>query len=193
MAIHSPTRKLTYEDFVRMPEDRLRHEILDGVHVVTPAPGGRHQDAASLLYWYIQQHLFQHDLGRVRLAPFDVRLSKHDVLEPDLLFVSSARLANLKDSYLLGAPDLAVEVLSPASRRRDLGKKRARYELFGVGEYWVLDPIPRTALVFRRKGESFLPPVLLSAEAGDRLATQLLPGLEVALDDVFRYSRPDPD
>jgi Uma2 family endonuclease len=85
-----------------------------------------------------------------------------------------------------GAPDLVVEVLSPSSRRRDLGEKRARYELLGVLEYRAFDTDAETTLVFRRDGDRFLPPILLSAEADDRLTTPLLPGLEISLRKMFR-------
>jgi Uma2 family endonuclease len=186
MAVHSPRRKLTYEDFVRIPEDLFRHEILDGEHVVSPAPSEAHQDCLGELYLEIGLYLRDHPGGKVLFAPFDVLLSEHDVVEPDLLFVSSARLGILTGKYALGAPDLVVEVLSPSTRRRDLGKKRARYELLGVGEYWILDPQRRTATVLRRQGEAFLPPLHLSAEAGDRLVTPLLPGLEIPLSGLFR-------
>lgn len=115
----------------------------------------------------------------------DVLLSDHDIVEPDLLFFSRERLELLSDQYAQGAPDLVIEILSPSSRKRDLGTKRARYELLGAGEYWVFDTGAKTALVFRRRGESFLPPVRLSAESDDRLTTPLLPGLAIALRKVF--------
>ena len=185
MAIHSP-RKLTYEDFARIPEDGQRHEILDGVHVVSPAPGRRHQRVSSRLSARLETFVEKKGLGEVYPAPFDVRLSEHDVLEPDLLFISSGRIEILTEDHVLGAPDLAIEILSPSSRRRDLGKKLARYEKLGVLEYWVLDPIEDTVLIFRREDESFLPPIHLAAEQGDRLSTPLHPGLESSLREVFK-------
>jgi Uma2 family endonuclease len=174
-----------------MPEDRFRHEILDGVHVMSPSPDEWHQDAVGRLYLHIQNFLDLNPLGQLFVAPFDVRLSDHDLVVPDLTFVAKARLAILTGSFALGAPDLAVEVLSPSNWRQDLGKKRARYEHLGVGEYWVLDRGPKSAMVFRRQGPVFLPPIVLSAESGDRLTTPLLPGLEIPLSDVYRYSKPE--
>jgi len=189
MAIHSPARKLTYEDFLRMPEDHFRHEILDGVHVVSPPPDVGHQKALGHIYLEISLYLRECPLGEVYFAPLGVRLADHDVVQPDLVYVSNDKFSRITKRYVSGAPDLVAEVLSPSTRRNDLGKKRARYELFGVEEYWVLDREQRTAMVFRRQGSGFLPPIVLSAEAGDRLTTPLLPGLEIPLDDVFRYSK----
>jgi Uma2 family endonuclease len=185
MAIHSPSRKLTYEDFVLIPEDCQRHEILDGAHVVTAAPTRWHQRLIGRLHVEIQNFLDETDLGELYLSPFDVLLSEHDIVEPDLLFYRSERLGLLSDRYAQGAPDLVIEILSPSSRRRDLGTKRARYELLGVGEYWAFDTDAKTTLVFRRDGDHFLPPVRLSAEADDRLTTPLLPGLVISLRKMF--------
>jgi Uma2 family endonuclease len=114
-----------------------------------------------------------------------VVLSKHDIVEPDIVFISSNRASIVTAKNAQGAPDLVIEILSPSTRRRDLGEKRARYELLGVLEYWAFDPGPATAQVFRREGDRFLPPILLSAEADDRLTTPLLPGLEISLREVF--------
>jgi Uma2 family endonuclease len=184
MAIHSP-RKLTYQDFERIPEDGLRHEILDGVHVVSPAPSLRHQWVSRGVFRALDSFVAARGLGEVFFAPFDVVLSDHDVVEPDLLFISRERLAILTEANVQGAPDLLVEVLSPGTRRRDLGQKLVRYEKLGVLEYWVVDPKTETALIFRKTGDSFAPPLRLAAEAGDRLATPLLPGFGLPLREVF--------
>jgi Uma2 family endonuclease len=187
MVVSAP-RKLTYDDFVRIPEDGRRHEILDGEHVVTAAPFLRHQQVVVELSGQLYVYLKRHNLGRMFTAPADVVLSRHDVVEPDLLFVSNAKLGLLTQKNVQGAPDLVVEVLSPGTRHRDLGKKRVRYELLGVGEYWVLDPDRDTATVLRRAtpdSTAFEPPIELSAEADDPLTTPLLPGLEIPLREVF--------
>jgi len=185
MASQSPERKLTYQDFEKLPEDGRRHEILDGVHIVSPSPGSRHQEVLGSLYLLVGGFVRARQLGRAFFAPLDVVLSEHDIVEPDLLFVAKERLGIVGEENLHGAPDLVVEVLSPSSRRRDLGKKRVRYELLGVQEYWAVDPKAETILVFRRQGDGFLPPVRLSAEAGDRLTSPLLPGLEISPREVF--------
>jgi Uma2 family endonuclease len=187
MAAHSP-RKLTYEDFAKIPEDGRRHEILDGAHVVTPAPTPLHQGVSGAIFVALYTFVRERRLGKVFYAPLDVILSDHDIVEPDILFISSARVGILTDKNAQGAPDLVVEILSPGSWRWDLGRKRARYELLGVLEYWVLDPDGATALLFRRDGECFLSPIRLSAELDERLTTPLLPGLEIPLREVFADS-----
>jgi Uma2 family endonuclease len=157
MAVHSP-RKLTYEDFARFPENGRRHEILDGDHVVTSAPSWHHQRVLRAVFRRLDAFVASRGLGEVVFAPFAVVLSEHDVVEPDLFFLSSARTSLLLDDGVQGAPDLMVEVLSRSTRRRDPGKKLARYEKLGVPEFWVFDPEPASVQVFRREDDRFLLP-----------------------------------
>jgi Uma2 family endonuclease len=84
-------------------------------------------------------------LGESFVAPFGVILSEHDVVEPDVLFVSNERRAIVHGS-VYGAPDLVIKVISPSSRRADQVTKRHLYDCFGVREYWVVDPELNTVL-----------------------------------------------
>jgi Uma2 family endonuclease len=84
-----------------------------------------------------------------------------------------------------GAPDLVVEILSESTRRRDERLKQDLYERFGVQEYWLVDVERRTIRVFRRDANRFLLAAELSAEAGDSLASPLLPGLMLPLAAIF--------
>jgi Uma2 family endonuclease len=179
--------KLTYDDFVLFPDDGLRHELIDGEHYVTPAPNSKHQKIVLKLGARILGWVEQHQTGEVFVAPFDVVVSEFDVVEPDVMFMSSARAAAiLKSANVQGVPDLVVEVGSPTTRRRDETVKRALYERAGVSEYWVVDPELDLVRVYRRDGERFGRPHELSSEAGDVLTTSLLPGLELSLSDIFR-------
>jgi Uma2 family endonuclease len=178
-------RKLTYEDYVLLPEDLLRHEILDGEHYVTPSPMKVHQSSSGHLFARLYLFVTEHELGTVLYAPFDVLLSPHDIVQPDLLFVSNERAAILTEANAQGAPDMVVEVLSNSTRRRDETLKRDRYERFGVLEYWLVDPLRRTVRILRRSGVGFAAPQELSAAAGDILTTALLPGFEIRVAKIF--------
>ena len=179
--------KLTYDDFVLFPDDGLRHELIDGEHYVTPSPNTKHQKVSLNLTLRLGSWLEQHSLGQIFYAPFDVVFSHFDVVEPDLLYLSHERAAQvLTDANVQGVPELVVEIGSPTTRRRDETIKRALYERAGVLDYWVVDPELDVVRVYRRDGERFARPHELSAEAGDVLTTPLLPGLELTLDDVFR-------
>ena len=80
--------KLTYDDFLLFPDDGKRHELIDGVHFVSPSPSTRHQRVLQRMNRFLDRFVTEHESGEVFFAPFDVVLSMHDVVEPDLLFVS---------------------------------------------------------------------------------------------------------
>jgi Uma2 family endonuclease len=176
-------RKLTYEDYVLIPEDGQRHEILDGEHYVTPAPFIRHQLISGNLHSHLDPFVRRHRLGVVLYAPVDVILSPHDIAQPDLLFISNERKGILTEPNVQGAPDLVIEILSKKTRRRDERLKLERYDRFGVLEYWIVDPERQGAKVYRRDdGRLHL---VAELSAADVLTTPLLPGLEIPLAEIF--------
>ncbi|MEQ1757520.1 MAG: Uma2 family endonuclease [Vicinamibacterales bacterium] len=187
LQIHSE-RKLTYDDFLLFPEDDgLRHELIDGVHYVSPCPNTKHQQVSGNLYWLLRSYLELHPRGRLFYAPFDVVFSRFDVVEPDLLYMSHERAAEvLTEKHIEGSPDLVIEIGSPSTHRRDETIKRRLYEGSGVSEYWIVDPVLDLLRVHRREGDGVAPPVHLSREGRDRLVSPLFPGLELSLDEVFR-------
>ena len=178
--------KLSYDDYLRIPEDGRRHEIIDGVHYVTASPATRHQQLVGELYFRIRQFLVEHDLGEVFLSPFDVLFSNIDVVAPDLLYIRRERWSVLTKANVQGSPDLVVEVLSPSTSARDRGIKRDLYERFEVSEYWIVDPDAETIEVFTRHADGrLLTAAELSRAAGDELASPLFPGWTVPLDGIF--------
>jgi Uma2 family endonuclease len=179
--------RLTYDDFVQFPDDGLRHELIDGEHYVTPSPNLKHQAVLGNLHLVIGNWLAEHPLGRLFFAPFDVVFTRFDVVEPDLLYMSNERAAEvLTAANVQGAPELVVEIGSPSTRRRDETIKRRLYERAGVSEYWTVDPELDIVRVYRRTHGAFARPIELSAEAGDVLTTPLLPGLDLPLARIFR-------
>jgi Uma2 family endonuclease len=179
----------TYEDLCLLPEDRLRHEILDGEHVVTPSPAQKHQYLLGRLYFEFAKHLETHRAGVAFLSPFDVVFSQINVLVPDLLYISNERWDVLTEKNVQGAPDLAVEILSPSTRRRDLGKKREIYERFGVLAYWIVDPEDDSVRVMLQHEGALREVPVFQATAGETLTTPLLPGLEISFAQLFRPLR----
>lgn len=178
--------KFTYEDFLLFPDDGRRHELIDGDHYVTPSPNLRHQAISGRLQHWIANYLDVHPVGQVWAAPLDCVLSKFDVVEPDLIYVSNERASILTKQNIQGAPDLAVEILSPGTRKTDEVVKRRAYERFGIGEYWVVDPELDSIKIYRLGGGKFERTGELSAENGDVLTTPLLPELRVDLSQLFK-------
>ena len=186
---HSST-KLTYADYVRFPDDGLRHEIIEGEHYVTPSPVTQHQRILGNLHYLFRSHLDAHPGGEAFMSPFDVLLSDINVFVPDLIYVSAERSRFITSKNLQGAPDLVVEILSPSTRRRDQSLKRDVYERTGVEEYWLVDPDRAEIEVFRREGAGFQPS--RRYRRSDSLMTPLLPGLVLPLEGVFRAPNPEP-
>jgi Uma2 family endonuclease len=178
--------RLTYNDLVRMPEDGLRHEIIDGVHFVTPSPVRRHQQLSRRLLVAIDRYLDDHPgFGQVFHAPFDTLFSPFDVVVPDLVVVTGDQLDILTEKNVAGAPALVIEILSPGTRRRDIGIKRQLYDRGGVREYWIVDPVGNTVTVYHRSREGFTLREML-VDAAATLTTPLLPGLTLPLERLFR-------
>ncbi len=179
--------RLTYDDFRLFPDDGKRHEIIDGEHYVTPSPNRRHQQLVGRLHARIAWHLESHPgAGEIYLAPFDVVLSFHDVVEPDLLFVAADQKDILTDKNVQGPPALVIEVLSKSTRKRDAQTKRRLFERTGVREYWLVDPELDAVQVFRPVDGRLQRVAELSAEDDHTLTTPLLPGCAIGLRDLFQ-------
>jgi Uma2 family endonuclease len=183
----SSSVKLTYDDFVLFPDDGMRHELIGGVHYVTPSPSMRHQWISGRLFLLIGTWLETHPIGRLYYAPCDVVISHYDIVVPDLVYFSNERAAKvLTPAHAKGAPDIAIEIASPGTRRRDDTIKRDLYEGAGVAEYWTVDPDTDTIHVYVRESEVFGRPVEFSRGGGDIVMTPLLPGLDIPLVEIFR-------
>jgi Uma2 family endonuclease len=180
--------RLTYEDLVRIPDDGRRHEIIDGVHYVIPTPVVRHQRLVGRLYQAIANYLDAHpQLGEVFGAPLDTVFSRWDVVEPDLLFVAADQRGILTEPNVQGAPALVVEVLSPGTKKRDLGAKRTLFDRGGVREYWIVDPKANSIIIHRRAADGSFPrEPLLCVDDNEELMTPLLPGFALSLARLFR-------
>lgn len=177
--------RLTYDDVLRLPQDDLRHELIEGVHYVTASPNLRHQRISGRLHVALALWLREHPLGEVYYAPVDVVLSPHDVVVPDLVYVSHQRAGEvLTDAAVKGAPELVVEILSPGTRRRDRTIKQALYERWGISEYWLVDPDREAVRIVRRDHDGFTVAADLTAD-DDVLTTPLLPGLAIPLTTIF--------
>jgi len=179
-------RRWTYRDLVAVPDDCLRHELLDGEHIVSPSPGTSHQLVSRQLFRILDAHVDRCGCGQVMYAPFDVRLSLFTVVVPDLLYFTEERFeSGVNDRHATVAPDLVVEIVSPGTRRRDRGRKRSVYEREGVGEYWIVDPDAKQISVLRRGAPRGGFVAAVTFGCGDVLSSPLFPGLMVPLSRVF--------
>ena len=179
----STAMKHTYADYLETSDDE-RYELLHGELVMAPAPREIHQSILGRLHFEILAFLDEHNLGYIYLSPFDVVLSDENVVQPDLLFVSNERAHIITPDNIQGAPDLVVEILSPATAERDRTVKFELYAEHGVQEYWIVDPDARTITVFLLNGGAF--EEVDTYSEGETLTSPKLAGFTFKLEGKFR-------
>jgi Uma2 family endonuclease len=135
---------LTYRDYEALPADGRRYELHDGQLIVTAAPGVPHQRVVGRLFVLLRQHVEEHRLGEVFVAPVDCILSETTVVQPDLVYLESGRSALVSARGIEGPPTLAVEIVSPSTAQVDRGAKLQLYGRHGIGHYWIVDPEQRS-------------------------------------------------
>lgn len=182
MSTEPSHRTFTYQDYLKTPDD-IRYQLIEGELIREPAPTVPHQSIAMNLSGILWNFAKSHGLGRVLAAPTDVYLSETNVLQPDVLFVSSERTGIVTERCIHGAPDLVVEIASPSTARRDRGVQRELYARHGVAEYWLVDPVAETVEVLLLTDRHFA--IAGRYSRSDTLTTPTLPGLAVHLDEVF--------
>ncbi|MDQ3411562.1 MAG: Uma2 family endonuclease [Chloroflexota bacterium] len=174
-------RPYTYADLANMPDDGNRYEILGGELLVAPAPSRAHQDIFGALHVLFRHYVVTNRLGKVYMAPLDVRLTGYDAVQPDLLYISGERLRNQGPGRIEGAPELALEVLSPTTRSVDLVRKFAAYASAGIQEYWIVDPTRYTISVYALVDGEYE----RIDDTEETARSVVLPGLEIVVADVF--------
>lgn len=182
--------KLTYDDLVAMfpDDDGVHRELIGGEIFVTPSPATQHERLLRRLVLSLGNHLEVHpEQGEVFMSRFDVVMSPHDVVEPDLLVVLGDQAEILNDKNIRGTPGLIVEILSPSTQKRDQTLKRQLFDREGVREYWTVDPKRNAITIYRRAADgSFPPAATIASGTGETLTTNLLPGWSLAVDQLFR-------
>lgn len=186
------TKKLTYEDYLAMPETNKRYEIIDGELIMTPSPTGEHQWISGNLYRALHSFVMSHNLGVVLYAPLDILITRHPSLrtrQPDILYLSGERLGAMgwqairHISPLEIAPDMVIEIISPGSTRRDMEEKVIDYKRIGVRECWLVSPEAQTVEVLKPSPEGIK--LLDIFGSGMTIRSEVLEGSMLPVDDIF--------
>jgi Uma2 family endonuclease len=187
MATHADPRpqasKLTYEDYVTLPNDGRRYEILDGELAVSPSPRMLHQRVLLALGVAIHEWAMSRGLGEVFIAPVDVILDRTTVVVPDLVFVSIARASIVTERAIEGAPDFLVEILSDSTARHDRGAKMKLYAQYGVSRYWIVDADARALEIYALRDGAY--EQIGMHRGADRVVCDVPAGLELRLADIW--------
>ncbi len=168
----------TYEDYLGL-DDGVYLEIINGKAFMSPAPELFHQRWARKIFLAVERHVEAGKLGEVFFAPVDVVLDDLNVVQPDLVFVSTANAGLLARRGVMGAPDLVVEIISPDSSRRDRYDKRELYARFGVKEFWLADVAKCSIEILSLHKGGYQ---LLSCATNEgKVRSEVLPGFELDL------------
>ncbi|MFO0973572.1 MAG: Uma2 family endonuclease [Phycisphaerae bacterium] len=130
-------RRLSVDEYLRLPDDGSRYELIRGQLVLSPSYFHPHGRVSLFVGAQLDGFVRQRKLGVVGIET-DVVFAEGEVRRPDIHFVSRRRRSIIR-SHVYGAPDLVVEITSPGNWQEDIHTKRDDYERFGVREYWVLD------------------------------------------------------
>ena len=145
-----PPGPVSFEEFMEWLDEDTRAEWVDGEIIMMSPASDQHQDLVEFLIIILRFFNETHKAGWVRVAPFVMRTSVHPSgREPDILFVAQERAHLVQPTFLDGAADLIVEIVSPESVERDRGTKFVEYEAAGVREYWLIDPIHTEAAFYQ--------------------------------------------
>lgn len=182
-------KRFTYADYKHWPADE-RWELHDGRAVaMSPAPTVQHQViAGNFHHWF--KNFLKGKPCRVYISPIDVLLPTYEgqdahevdrVLQPDVIVVCDRE--KIRKANIFGAPDLAIEVLSPSTAKRDEGEKRDLYARAGVKELWLADPENLTVKRYALVDGEYRKPDVFGPE--DALPSSALEGVTLPLGEIF--------
>jgi Uma2 family endonuclease len=182
--------KWTYDDYARLPDDGNRYEVIRGNLYVTPAPIFDHQYVVLQISRRLANFGEESGLGFPVGAPFDVLLPDGiaSPVQPDVLFFLVDNIPHSGDKNFQGVPDLAIEVESPSTRKRDQTLKRDAYRDAGIPEYWRVGFRPRAVTVLSLSEDRSQYVELGRYGAGETLRSSVLPGLAIPVDALFPRS-----
>jgi Uma2 family endonuclease len=183
MAAPATPRLYTWDEIKDWPESNVRTELVDGELVVSPSPTPRHQDTVLRLTLCLSEHLKEKNLGKLFLGPLDVVLDEAVVYQPDLFFITEARIAVSQSEKFEGPPDLAIEVISEHNRSHDTSVKFRHYEQYGVREYWMVDHRDQHIRVYSLADGKY--ELVGAFEAGSQLKSMVLPEFKLDPADVL--------
>ena len=175
--------KLTYKDYVSLPDDGLRYEILDGELAVTPSPRTKHQLVSANLVVALATWVRSKKLGRIWHAPLDLILADTTIVVPDIIYVSKKRGAIVSERGLEAAPDLVIEILSRSTAQRDRGIKMQLYARYDVPRYWIVDASRHTLEIYALRDRDY--ERLAKYRDDDVVRTDVPAGFEIPLPELW--------
>jgi Uma2 family endonuclease len=174
-------KEWTAEDYLLLEEASTLNQIINGELVMSPSPSPLHQIISSNLNDLLKKEAKKLG-GIVFYAPIDLYVNKHNVFQPDLIYISKEKKGIISKRGIEGVPDLVVEIISPSNSYVDRYEKKDAYKKFGVPEFWIVDPANETLEIY--SGSQWEKPSLYLAASG-KVKSVVLNELGFNLTDVF--------
>lgn len=183
--VMAPAPLLTTDEYLRTPETLLPSELVYGAFRVAESPSIRHQQAVGAFHLALVPHVRARRLGRVLLAPLDIIFDwdRGLILQPDLVFISHTRWRT-RDSRIICAPDIALEVLSPHPRIGQLEERVGWFAEYGVREIWLLHQPTEQFEILRTDGRRVT--TRDSFDYVQPIRSDVLPAFRLTVGDILR-------
>jgi len=176
----------TYEDYLKLPNDGNRYEVIEGVLYVAPAPNPMHQRRLFRLAKNLDSFVVERKLGEIFISPIDVLVPGGTPVQPDALFIANDNPTRIdEDRFMQGVTDLVIEVASPSTMGYDRREKQDLYARAGVREYWIVHPtdVMIELLVLAPGGGAYQSLGVFRRES--RLPTEVLAGLPFGVGELL--------
>jgi Uma2 family endonuclease len=180
MSTTTQTHLMTAEELLHLPDSPYRQELIKGELLTMPPPGYPHGTVTMTLSVLLYNYVNENNLGRVAAEMgYKLEVDPDTVLAPDISFIAREKVGTRAEGYRSGAPDLAVEVLSPIDRKTQVERKTALWLELGAKAVWNVDPRKRTVEVVRADGERKL------FHETDELVDDTVPGFHIKVSEIF--------
>jgi len=178
---------ITFEEFLVLYEGRHAEWHPDGTVEEMLSVGLTHICIMEFLIVLFLFYKKAHPEVRVVFAPYPIKITGVPAREPDLLIMVGETAQRLTENYIDGAPDIAVEVVSPESRLRDYERKTRDYQQAGIREYWIIDPAWKKVDILELGADGYTP----RAAADGKFTSGILS--DFALDPAILWEEGSPD
>jgi Uma2 family endonuclease len=176
-------KKYTVDDYM-MLEEGAPFQLINNELITSPSPNSVHQAMAARLSQWILNFLDSKEEDGYAADSMDVVFDENNVFRPDVLYVSAVRRPEIVKDRVMGAPDLAIEMLSPSNASYDLHQKKDIYEKYGVKEYIIIDPVSKSANMHALRDGVYN--LHQKAQKNEFLNSLVMPGFSINLSKLFK-------
>ncbi|TAG06621.1 MAG: Uma2 family endonuclease [Cytophagia bacterium] len=178
-------KKWKFQDIIKYFPKNLQHkvEILNNKIIIMASPSTIHQEISNDLSFLMTSFVKKNKLGKIYNAPMDTKFDDDNLEQPDILFIAITRLDIITKNFIDGAPDLIVEIMSPANKKKERDEKHDLYEKKGVKEYWTIFPKKREIIVEILENQKYK--IIAKAKKQGIIQSSVLNGFAINIEDIM--------